>query len=166
MEISLNPLDQIDPIVILATVLIFTLTFVTLRKVFVLPYVRVMERRQEMFEATDQLLTQSGEAYRNGEDEAAQQVVEARQAAEALTKEVGESIQQYRRDVVGAATAAASARLDEGRREIERERADALARLRDEALECVGLACERLLGETDTEAVASAVDGQIARRVH
>ena len=52
-ELNLNPLTQIDPIVIMAIIVVFVATYFALRHFFVYPYLAVMEERERLFEVAD-----------------------------------------------------------------------------------------------------------------
>jgi F0F1-type ATP synthase membrane subunit b/b' len=164
--ISLNPLDYRDVIVVAATVLIFSATFVALRKVFVLPYLEVMEARSRLFETADEQLQEKADVLSSAEDDAQRQVTEAREQADAIMKQASETAETYRRERLSSTTQTASERLEKGRAEIARTRDSEIERLRGEASECVGLACVRLLGEIDPTAVENAVDQLMARRAN
>jgi F-type H+-transporting ATPase subunit b len=166
MELSLNPLDQIDPIVIGATVAIFALTYFTLRRVFVLPYLRVMEQRERMFEEADERADEEDRATGEAEQQAKAKVAEAREAADELLGEAAQQADAYKTERLQSATTTASERLEQGRAEIAQARESELARLREEAVDCVGKACDRLLGESDPAAAEVAVDRLLSRRVH
>lgn len=166
MEISLNPLDQLDPVVIVATVLIFLATFAVLRRVFVLPYLAVMEKRESLFEQADARADEVNALTKESESSAERSVADAKESSEELLSKANEDVESYRRERIESATTAASARLEEGRAKIEGLREEALAKLKQEAFECVGLACERLLGEVDKEAVEGAVERLMSGRVH
>lgn len=165
MEISLNPIDQLDPVVIIATMLIFSATFAVLRKVFVLPYLVVMEERESMFESADNRVAQAKALLEEAEVSSERSLSDARAAAEELLRKANDEGEAYRKERLASATTAASTRLEAGRTQIEHARQEELARLRQEAVDCVGLACGRLLGETDEEAAASAVDRLMSKRV-
>ncbi|NTU71870.1 MAG: hypothetical protein HGB10_08655 [Coriobacteriia bacterium] len=60
-ELNLNPIDQINPIVIVAVMLIVVATYFALRRVYVMPYLRVMEERERFFESADASYAQAGE---------------------------------------------------------------------------------------------------------
>ena len=85
--------------------------------------------------------------------------------AEQVRFEARERADEYRRERIDTATREAAARLEAGRAEIAAARAAQTERLREQVVDCVGLACERLLGEPDPDAIDAAVDRLMARRV-
>jgi F0F1-type ATP synthase membrane subunit b/b' len=164
-ELNLNPLSQsqIDPLVMIAIVVIFIATYFALRRVFVFPYLAVMEERERLFEHSDETLDRADELERQAAENAENAVAQAAAAAEELRARAKESAEQYRRQRVEAATQEASVLLESGRAEIASARADQADKLRERALDCVGLACDRLLGQHDEETVEAAVDRLMAR---
>ena len=166
-ELNLNPLSssQIDPIVMIAIVVIFIATYFALRRVFVLPYLAVMEQRERLFEHSDEMLDRADSIERQAAEDAEAAVAQAAATGEELRARVQEEAEQYRRERVEAATSEASALLESGRAEIAAARAGQAERLREQALDCVGIACDRLLGDHDPETVEAAVDRLMSRRM-
>lgn len=162
-QLNLNPLTQIDPIVIVATILIFVATYFALRRVFITPYLAVMEQRERLFESGGDMLDHADQAERQAAENAEATVAAAAAAAEELRKAAQDGAAQYRRERIGAATAEASKLLESGRAQIASARAGQGEKLRAQAHECVGLACDRLLGAHDDEAIEAAVDRLMAR---
>jgi len=165
-QLNLNPLSQIDPIVIIAVAVIFIATYVALRKVFVLPYLAVMEQRERLLGEADEQIRQAEELLRAADLDAETALTQAAQSAEELRAQARERADEYRRAKVDEATRAASERLERGRAEIAAARDTELAQLRGQAIECVGIACTQLVGAPDREAIEAAVDRLMARRVH
>lgn len=162
-ELNLNPLTQIDPIVIVAIIVIFVATYFALRRVFIQPYLEVMEERERLFEHADEMLEHAEVVERQAAENAEASIAEAAAAAEELRMRSKESAEQYRRQRVGAATQEASALLEAGRAEIASARAEQLAKLRTQVVDCVGLACDQLLSLHDPETVEAAVDRLMSR---
>ena len=50
-QLNLNPLTSIQPITIVLIILIFMATYFALRRVFVFPFLAVMEERERLFDA-------------------------------------------------------------------------------------------------------------------
>jgi len=164
-ELNLNPLSQIDPIVIVAIIVIMTVTYFLLRRFFVAPYLLVMEQRDELFDTADGQIADSAETDRQSDFDAERTLADAAQAAEQIRVEAKEKAEAYRRDCLSTARESASATLESGRAEIAAQRGSAMTQLRAEAVECVGLACTQLLGVADREAAEAAVDRLMARRI-
>ena len=163
---DLNPLSQIDPFVIAGTIVIVFLTFVALRRVFVLPYLEVMEERQRLFDRSDAEVADAEQARSLAEADAEQALADARDEAERILGVARQAAETYRGERLDEANRQAAERLVEGRAEIARAKESELALLREQALECVGLACDRLLVSGDPAAVEAAVDRVLARRIH
>lgn len=163
---NLNPLDQLDPFVIGSVVLIFIATYVVLRKVFVLPYLEVMERREALFDAGHDRTDEAGRVEREADFAAEKALTEAAAWAEQAVVDARERADSYRRETTGAAIKSAAERLESGRASIAAARSAEIAQLRAQAVECAGLACEQLLGEPDRASVEAAIDRLMARRIH
>lgn len=163
---NLNPIDQLDPVVILVTAVVFVLTLFALRKVFVLPYLAVMDARERLFDDTDERAAETERALASARIESEQSVATATAEAAQLLTDARDRADAYRRERLDTATRAASQRLERGRAEIAEARANELAQVRQQAVDCVGIACTHLLGESDTKAVETAVDRLMARRMH
>ncbi|HEY5541112.1 MAG TPA: hypothetical protein VIL41_06635 [Coriobacteriia bacterium] len=162
-QLNLNPLSQIDPIVIVAIIVIFVATYFALRRVFVMPYLAVMEERERLFEDADDMLDRADAVERQAAENAEATVAAAATAAEELRMASRDSAEQYRRQRVEAATQEASLLLESGRAQIASARAEQGVKLRAQVLDCVGLACDRMLGKHDAETVEAAVDRVMAR---
>ncbi len=164
--LNLNPIDQIVPWVTLSVIAIIVLTLVVLRRVFLLPYIRVMEQREQDLESAESVLEEAQRVLDEARPEAERVVAEAREKADEMMRAAREEIDTQRRAAIDAAMDDAAAMLQEGRAGIAESRESELAELRTQAIECVALACERLLGSSDDGAAEAAVDRLFARRVH
>jgi len=163
-ELNLNPLSQIDPVVMIAVVLVIIVTYVVLRRVFVLPYMHAMEAREGLFETArsqfrevDRLTVESQAAC-----EAA--IAQATAQAEDLRSEAQERAAAYRSERVAEASRQASEMLETGRAKIEAERTEEMSGVRSQAVECVSVACTQLVGSVTTETVENAVDRLLERK--
>jgi F0F1-type ATP synthase membrane subunit b/b' len=163
-QMNLNPLSQIDPIVIVSIMVLMLATYFALRKVFVVPYITVMDKRQQLFDAADEEQLAAQDVVRQADYECERALSDAAQAAEQIRSETRDRAERYRRERVDEATASSSERLERGRAGIEEERATEVAALRSQAIDCVGLACGQLLGKADNEVVEAAVDRLMSRR--
>lgn len=163
---ELNPFNQIDPFVIVSVIVIFTLTGFALRRWFFLPYIEVMEERAQKLAAADAVVAEAERIVAEAEPAAAETVSKAREKADLLLREAREGTETYRRETVDAAMAEVATLLEEGRARIAEARDNELASLRAEAVECVDLACSKLMGPVEPEAIGVAVDKLLARRVH
>lgn len=163
---DLNPLKQIDPFVIVSIIVIFTLTGIALRKWFFLPYIAVMEERAIKLEAADAVVAEADRIVAEAEPAAAERVAKAREKADLLLREARESTDTYRRETVDSAMAEVATLLEQGRARIAEARENELSSLRAEAVECVDLACSKLIGGVEPDAVGAAVDKLLARRMH
>jgi F0F1-type ATP synthase membrane subunit b/b' len=164
--VDLNPLNQINPVVIGAEMAIFTGMYMGLRRWFVLPYLKVIEERQARIEEGD---AKAAEAERLLAEAAAQSeatLAGAHEKADRIVRESHEASDAERRRIVQAALDEVSAYLEEGRAEVTLARQQELEGQREEAIECVTVACGKLLGRPDGELAVEAVDRLLARRSH
>lgn len=162
---GLNPLDQIHPWVIVSVIAIFCATLYALRRVFFLPYIETMEERETTLEQAEAKIAEAERTTADARADAERTVDEARAEAQALIEKSRGEDDAYRRETVGAAQAALASTLEHGRTRIAKERAKEVDLVRGQAVECVTLACEQLLGETDRAAVTGEVDKLLARRL-
>ena len=160
---DINPLTQIDWRVIVAMIVIVTLTYFGLRRFFVMPYLGVMLERDRLVDDAHLSEEHDAETLAAAEAEAAHLTEEAQQAARDLITEARSRAEAYHAEALAAATGSASTRLEEGRRRIEERRAAESGTLREHAVECVGIACGRLDAPADVRSVAQAVDEVLAR---
>jgi F0F1-type ATP synthase membrane subunit b/b' len=163
--VDLNPLNQIDPLIIVATIAIIGVTFVLLKRYFVEPYLDVMERREDSLRDAEQRRDEARQLLAAAQEDAESSLAEARVKAEQAVSQARDRVAAYRKERIATASGHAATQLEEGRAHIESERAVELERLRERAIECVGLACKNLLGAADSEAVEQAVDRLMARRL-
>lgn len=163
---SLNPLDQIQLSVILAVMGIVAVTYFLLRRVFFAPYVAVMEEREVRLEAAESIIAEAERVVVEAESEAQRLVAEAREKADELLRNSRDEVETYRKQVIGAALQESAEMLESGRAEIASGRETEVVSLRGQAIECVTLACDKLLGSSESDAVEAAIDKLLARRVH
>lgn len=165
-ELNLNPIDQISPTVIVAVMLIIVATYFALRRVYVFPYLRVLEDRERLFETADAMNAEATQCIAAARADSERAIAEAVAEAEAMRAKAREHAEEDRRVRVTEATNAAAAQLEEGRAKIAAARAAELDRLRAEASECVHLACGQLVGSVDDELVATTVERLMARQAN
>jgi F0F1-type ATP synthase membrane subunit b/b' len=160
---ELNPLKQLDPTVVAATIATFSVTYLVMRKVFFLPTIAVMERRnvrrleaEEKYSEAQRILDASERAAARIGEETNEKVRESSERARAAAGELHEARLSETR-------AQTEALLEKGRASILAEAESERGRLRIEALECVSLSCEKLFGHVDRAVVESNVDRAIAK---
>ena len=163
-QLNLNPLASIQPITIVLIIAIFVATYFAFRKVFVYPYLAVMQEREHLFDEADEALEQADEVDRRAREEAERILDEAAKYAEEARLASATRAGEYQRQRVGEATTKAAGILEEGRAKIATERAEQHERLRSQVDDCVGIACKRLLGNVEPQMVDDAVDRAMARR--
>ncbi len=156
-ELNLNPLSQIDPVVIVVVAVIMIALYVLLRRFYVLPYLEVMEEREELFTVARGRTAEAEQIRRESDLEAEAVLTAAAASAEELRSAAQARADAYRKERMAQASLEASESLDTGRAELrelhDRERAS----VRVQAVECVTVACQQLLGSADSEAIESTV---------
>jgi F0F1-type ATP synthase membrane subunit b/b' len=164
---DLNPINQLASwwVVPIVMVIAWT-TYVVLKKVFVTPYVLVMEERDQQLEAAEAVLAEAERIVAQAQPEAERIVAEAREAADSVLRAARDETETYARAAIEKAMDESARSLEDGRAKIAAAKESELASLRQEATECVGLACEQLLGSSDDDTVEAAVDRLFARKIH
>jgi F0F1-type ATP synthase membrane subunit b/b' len=163
---SLNPIDQIQVPTILAVMGLVGTTFVVMRKVFFAPYVAAMEEREVRLEAAESTIAEAERGLAAAEPEALGLVAAAREKADEVLRAARDDVEVYRKQEIEAALQESVRTLEAGRAEIATEREAEIASLREQAIECVTLACDKLMGSVEPTAVSTAVDKLLARRVY
>jgi F0F1-type ATP synthase membrane subunit b/b' len=163
-QLNLNPMGMIEPVVIVAVILIIIATYFALRRFFVMPYLHMLETREQLIETANGQRLEAETCTREAADAAEKAVAGAAAEAEQIRSEARERAEDARRVHLEAASSAASALLEEGRARIAADRERERERMRAEAIECVGLACRQLIGDVDADAVATTVDRLLARQ--
>jgi F0F1-type ATP synthase membrane subunit b/b' len=160
---SLDPLSQLDWRVMLSVAVIVGLTLVALQRVFVGPYLKVMEGRLGLFETAERSDADSERVRVEAEAEAEGILSEARLVADQTMADSRVSAETYRSEHLDKANSSAARKLERGRAKIREEHDSELDLLRTHAIECVSAACARLAAPVDGRAAAAAVDDAIAR---
>ncbi len=160
---ELNPLAQIDLLIVAVTIVVFVGTYWALRKVMIDRTVAVMEARRrrcrEAETAASEALALTAEADRRAEEIAES----ARQKADSIVTDAREAAEAEKTFRVAAARARIDQRLRSGRTATLAEREAEVAALKLEASECVGLVCGKLAGPADPEVVAGIVDRLVSK---
>lgn len=167
MNIDLNPLSagQLSLVTMAVVAVIFLATYFGLRKFFVLPLLAVMRERGRMVEAARDDQNEAARVLESANTDAASTLADARAKADTLLAEAREESLEAKREQIAAATRQASQRLEAGRAEIAQAREKSMAMMRDQAIECVGIACDELLGSAEQPSISDAVDKLMTRYV-
>jgi F-type H+-transporting ATPase subunit b len=163
---NLNPLTQIEPVTIGATVLIFAATYRVMRTSVFLPIVNAMEDRQERIDAGRRAAEEAEQLVCAAEAEAAERLKLAHLEGDRLVQAAREKAERAREERAAAAEAEAVRILEAGRAKITAAREHEVAALRAQALDCVGLACSKLLVPIEDKTVEAIVDTAIAKNIH
>ena len=162
---NLNPLMQIEPYVIAGTILVFASTYLVLRRMFADRVVGVMEARRVRCESAAARCEEAHTLITEAEAEAATVVEEAAQEAEGRIQVAREQAELEKGRVVREARDRAEALLREGRMTISAEKEREISLLHREAVECVTLACDKIVGPVDPDVVNTTVDRVVARAI-
>lgn len=163
---NLNPIDQIEPFTIVATIVIFVVTYLLLRRFVFLPLVNVMEDRREVIEAGLTAAAEAEEILAEASAEGVARLGEAQAEAQRLVEQARERAARQSEARLKDAQREAQQLLDGGRAGLVQAREAEIARLRAEALQCVTLACEKLEVAVEGTTIEAVVDGVIAKRLH
>jgi F-type H+-transporting ATPase subunit b len=161
---------QLDPIgelgywyVIPATCAIVAVLYVLLRRMLFTPYVAVLEERQARVDAGSERMAEAEAVAQQSVWDVAWIESEARSKAEAVGHEALEEAEAYRKRTMDQAIRDVDGMLATGRAQIAKDREQETARVRAEAISCVGIACVQLFGKADPLIVESSVDRAIDR---
>ncbi len=160
---QLDPIGQLNIPVIGITIAICALTYVVLRRWLFTPYIAVLEERQTRIDAGRERLAEADAITQQGMWDVASIESEARAKATEIEHDAVEEAEAYRKRTMDQAIRDVDKLLAKGRTEIAKDREKETARVRSEAVTCVGIACSRLFGEMDPLIVESSVDRAIDR---
>ena len=160
---QLDPIGQLSIPVIGITIAIVALTYVVLRRWLFSPYIAVLEERQTRIDAGRERLAESDAITQQAIWDVASIESEARAKATEIEHDAVEEAEAYRKRTMDQAIRNVDGLLAKGRAEIAKSREKETARVRSEAVNCVGIACSRLFGEMDSLIVESSVDRAIDR---
>ncbi|MRS12369.1 MAG: hypothetical protein EG823_04770 [Actinobacteria bacterium] len=163
---NLNPIDQLHPVTIGATIAVFTATHFVLKKAVFGPLVGAMQDRFEYVAEGRRAAEEARTIVEEAEAAAAENERLARLEGERVARVAREKAERIRDERVAAAAAEAAAVLEAGRSTIAAARDTEVAALRSEAVECVRMACEKLLVPIEPHTTEVIVDSVIAKRVH
>jgi F-type H+-transporting ATPase subunit b len=160
----LDPLDQIHLVTTVATVVIFFLTLLVLRRVVFLPVIEVMERRRARIEAAQTRKAEAEALLQSAQRRADEAVNTAKAEAARILGGVREEVAGARREKMLAASAEAETILTRGREEVATLRAAEEARLAEELLAAVGKTLTAMIGPVEEPAVRLVVSRALSAK--
>jgi F-type H+-transporting ATPase subunit b len=160
---QLDPIGQLDPYVIVATLAIVAVTYVLLRRWLFTPYLAVLDERQTRLDAGKERLAEAEAVAKQAVWDVASIEADARAKAAVIEHDSLEEAETHRKRTMDAAIHDVDKLLAKGRAEIAKDREQETARVRAEALTCVDSACSQLFGKADAMIVESSVDRAIDR---
>jgi F0F1-type ATP synthase membrane subunit b/b' len=165
VNINLNPLspEQLNLVTMAVVAVIFLATYAGLRRFFVLPFLSVMRERGGMVEAARADQDEAALLLESANADAERKLADARATADTMLAEAREESLEAKREQIAQATRKASERLEAGRADIAKARERSMAMMREQAVECVGIACGQLLVESDDRSIGEAVDKLMTR---
>jgi F-type H+-transporting ATPase subunit b len=163
MEMQLDPIGQLDPYVIAATLAIVLITYVLLRRWLFTPYIAVLDERQARIDAGNERMAEADAVAKQAVWDVASIEADARAKAAVIEHDSLEETEAHRKRTMDAAIHEVDQMLAKGRAEIAKDRESETARVRAEALTCVDTACSQLFGKSDPMIVESSVDRAIDR---
>ena len=162
---DLNPLNQLNIFIIAATVLVFVGTYLALRRIFADKVVRVMEERRIRCEVAEQLCQEAQASIAEAEQGATELAEKTADEAEGIVQVAREEAMVAKGKAISEARRQSEEELRACRQRIEQEKQAEIARVRTEAIECVNLACEKIVGQVEGDVVTATVDRALARTI-
>lgn len=162
---DLNPLNQLNVFIIVATMIVFAVTYFALRRLFADKVVRVMEERRVRCEIAEQMCQDAQATIAQAEEGAQALSNKTAEEAETLIQVAREKAQAEKAHALSEARKRTEVQLREGRSAIEKDKQTEIARVRTEAVECVNLACEKIVGDVEGDVVNTTVDRVLARTI-
>jgi F0F1-type ATP synthase membrane subunit b/b' len=165
VNIDLNPLSpgQLNLVTMAVVAVVFLATYFGLRRFFVLPVLAVMRERGGMVEAARADQDEAARLLESANSDAEAMLAESRATADTMLGEAKEESLEAKREQIAGATRQASERLEAGRADIAKARKRAMAMMRSQAIECVGIACGQLQVESEDSSITEAVDKLLTR---
>jgi F-type H+-transporting ATPase subunit b len=161
---GLNPLEQLNLITMAAMAAIFLVTFVVLRKVFFIPLIDAMEKREGKIGRALARYREAEALAGKAREEAKKIVDAATERAERLSNEVKEEFAMMRETKRAQAGAEADAILVRGREEVARLKETEQARLKKQLLVCSKKTLAKMTPEVDEDALRLVVSRVLAAR--
>jgi len=162
---ELNPLNQLNPLVIGAVIIVFTATYLVLRRWFFLPVIEVMESRRMRIEQAEGSRAEARRVVAEAESKAQTLLDAAKEQANVIVEQTREAREELKAAEMAAAQKDVERVLAKGRAAAAALRDVEQAKLRDEAVQCVTLACTKVIGPVEPSLVGSVVDRLMARKV-
>jgi F0F1-type ATP synthase membrane subunit b/b' len=162
---ELNPINQLNPVTVGATIATFSVTYIVMRKVFFVPLIDVMERRNARRIEAEERYSEAFLIRSRAQEEADDIRARSDEKIREFIEQTRAKDEEAREASLAAARTEAEKALEKGRAAIAGEAEAERARLRTDAVECVSLSCEKLFGKVDRSAVEANVDRVIAKTV-
>ncbi|HUM12737.1 MAG TPA: hypothetical protein VLT82_17445 [Myxococcaceae bacterium] len=161
---ALDPLKQIDLVVIGGVAVAFLITYFLLRRIFFGPLIEVMERRALRIETARSRRAEAERSLEDAQRRAAALLQAARDEGARLAdaaREASVKVSEARRAEIGPEVEAIRAR---GRDEVLALRRSAETRLAEELCACVGQTVAKMIGRVDERTVRFLVTRTLAEK--
>jgi F-type H+-transporting ATPase subunit b len=147
-----NPLVQVDPGLYVWTILTFLVLAALLAKFAWRPLLHALELRRKSIADALEEARKAREELARVQEEGAQLLVEARREADAIVSAARADAERFRQEMRQQATDQAAGIVERAQREIERQTAQAVAQLRQEAVDLSFAIASKVLRRTVTPA--------------
>ncbi len=161
---GLNPLEQLNLMTMAAMAAIFLAAFIVLRKIFFIPLITVMEKRDEKIERARARYGEAEALIKKAREEAGHITAEATETAERLAEEAKGEIVRVRDAKRAQAGSEADAILSRGREEVTRLKEAEQARLKEQLLACSRQTLVKIIHEVDDDALRLVVSRVLTSR--
>ena len=161
---ALNPLEQINLITIAGLMLIFTATYLILRKILFLPLIQIMERRDLKISGGKETIARAEFLICDAQNKADSILAEARQEAEHIIETGSEDNARLREEKVKQASDEADRLLSKELEKMSLLRKSEQKRLEESLLFCVSKTLKKSIGYSNEKVIQSMVAKVLASR--
>jgi F-type H+-transporting ATPase subunit b len=148
---TLNPLEQLNLITMAATAAIFLVTLFLLRRVFFLPLLKVMEKRERKLELARLKYKEASALLQKAREEAKRILAEATEETRHLTGSAEEEVMKIQKERRARADGEAEKISVAGREEVSRLKEREQAKMKAHLLTCSRQTLVKLIGEVDED---------------
>ncbi len=159
---ELNPIEQINFITIVSIIILFTITFFILKRIFFDPLIEIMEKRTEKIQRSKSLIDEAKNLLDSAREESEKIINEARAEAERIKTAAKEEALRIKDEKISEAKKQAGKLLLEGRREIEILKAEEKNKLASEVFSCTQMTLEKLIERVNEKVLKALVDKSIS----
>lgn len=159
---ELNPIEQVNFITIVSIIILFTITFFILKRIFFDPLIEIMEKRTEKIERSKSLIDEAKNLLESAREESEKIINEAQTKAERIRTTAKEEALRIKDEKIFESKKKAEELLIEGRREIEMLKVEEKKKLASELLSCTQMTLEKLVERVDEKVLKAMIDKSIS----